>query len=265
MGVRRVVGAAVLAAAVAACGPGPGSPPDLLVSVGAGTLSAPASIGSGWARIRVEEDPDGHVVVLFRLLDDGAGIAAFLAALDTADATPAAAVAHGGPEVGRVGEILVELAAGTYLLACVRRGEDGHRHAAGGEAAVLRVTAAPRAAAGPPTATQDVPMVDFAYPGADRWVAGDHLLRVENRGAAEHQVRIDRLHAGSSLKQWMEADEPGEHGDPLAGVARMGAGTVAFLPVRLGPGRYVLYCLVTDPGTGRQHVELGMLREISVE
>jgi hypothetical protein len=32
----------------------------------------------------------------------------------------------------------------------------------------------------------------------------------------------------------------------------------------LQPGDYVLSCLVTDPRTGKQHIELGMLKLVHV-
>ena len=48
-------------------------------------------------------------------------------------------------------------------------------------------------------------------------------------------------------------------------MARLGPGAIAYLPVELSPGEYVLYCLVSDPATGRPHIELGMFRSIQVQ
>ena len=63
----------------------------------------------------------------------------------------------------------------------------------------------------------------------------------------------------------MIAEDPGEIGTAVAGVARMGSGAVANLPVELRAGIYVAYCLITDPASGREPVEMGMLRAIQVE
>lgn len=241
----------------------------ILVSIREGVVAAPDSIGAGWARVRVVEDGAGHILVIFRLPKSAtdAEVETFLAALDTAAATPPPAVALGGPEIGDSGEVIMHFTAGRYVLGCVRRGPGGHRHASTGEAGVVVVTSETpiQGRDVPPAATLEVPMVDFAYSGPDRWPAGSHMLKVENRGAQEHQVRLIRLRPGSSMQDWLKAEEPGSIGTEVAGVARLGPGGVAFLPVELVAGNYVAYCLMTDPASGRAHVELGMLRAIQVE
>ena len=263
---------------LAACGredavPDAATPGELLVSVRSGAIAAPDTVAPGWTRLRVAEDGGGHIVVLYRLADGAGavGLSAFVAALGGA-ATPAGAVALGGPEVGDSGEVIVELTPGRYALGCVRKGEDGHRHAATGEARLLVVrdeasagsahTAAMPAA---PQATQEVPMTDFAYVGPDRWPAGRHVLAVRNGGAQDHQLRLARLRPGATLRDWMEADDPGQVATDVAGVARLGAGQTAYLPVELSPGEYVAYCLVPDPRSGEPHVMLGMFRAIHVD
>lgn len=50
----------------------------------------------------------------------------------------------------------------------------------------------------------------------------------------------------------------------FVGMARVGPGDVAYLPVDLTSGAYVAYCLVPDARTRQPHVELGMLRQIRV-
>jgi hypothetical protein len=67
------------------------------------------------------------------------------------------------------------------------------------------------------------------------------------------------------LSDWLEAEEPGDVATSVAGLARLGPGQAAYLPVDLPPGRYVMHCLVADPASGQPHVELGMLRAIEVE
>lgn len=238
---------------------------DLLVSVQAGSVSAPDSVAAGWTRLRVEEDGKGHILVVFKLPESATGtdVAVFLAALDTARTTPPPAVALGGPEIGDTGEVVIQLTAGRYVLGCVSRGGDGHRHASSGEAKEIVVTG--RDSAAPPRGTQEVPMVDYAYPGPEQWKAGSHLLRVENRSRQDHQLRIARLLAGSTLKDWMSAANPRAHAIPVAGVARLGPGAVAYLPVELPGGEYVLHCLIPDAASGRPHLMLGMVRAIHVE
>lgn len=259
-----------LLGALAACGgvarPPAGTRADVSVTVRTGAITAPDSVGPGWRRVRVDETEGEHLVVVFRL-PATADVAAFVAALDTAPATPRPGIAIGGPEVGAQGEVIVHLAPGVYVLACVRRGADGHRHARTGESKILYVRAAEAADsafAAPPPSTQAVRMVDFAYVGSEHWAPGAQLLRIENTGPQDHQLRLARLREGRTLQAWMTADDPDTVVTAVVGMARVGAGEVAYLPIDLTPGSYIAYCLVTDGATKRPHVELGMLRAIQV-
>jgi hypothetical protein len=242
---------------------------DVQVTVRTAAIVAPDSVSPGWRRVHVDETDGAHIVVVFRMpatttTDD---VAAFVSALDTAPATPLPGVALGGPEVGARGDVIVHLTPGVYVLACVRRGEDGHRHARSGEYRVLHARSAEAADsvfAAPPAVTQEVRLVDFAYVGPDHWAPGVQVLRIENTGRQDHQVRLARLRDGASLQAWMMSDDPDTVATAIAGMARVGPGQVAYLPVTLPPGRYVLSCLVADLRTKRPHVELGMVREIYV-
>src|SRR5690606_19575195 len=136
--------------------------PSFVVNVASCHIDAPDTVRPGWSRMRVEEEGSPHVVVLFRMPDDVAAsaISSFVAALDTSRMTPAGAIALGGPEVGQVGEIMHDLTPGEYLLACLMRGEDGHRHAMAGEVRVLHVRGE-RQALEPPTDAIALGMRDY--------------------------------------------------------------------------------------------------------
>jgi hypothetical protein len=246
----------------------PAIPPPaagLMVSIQGGVMTAPDSIRPGWTHLRVVEDGNGHILVVFRLRE-GADPVAFLTALDTASLTPDMALALGGPEIGDTGEVIIQLTPGRYILGCVRRGSNRHRHAATGESRMLVVTQAPGIAGrdSAPAANQSMRLVDFAYVGPDRWRDGPQVLRVENTGNQDHQLRLVQLPPGTTATEWMNAEDPGEIGTPVAGVARMGPGTIAYLPLDLSGGTYVAYCLITDPGSGREHVLMGMMKAIQV-
>lgn len=242
---------------------------DVRVSVRAGAVVAPDTITAGWQRVRVDEDGAGHILVVFRLEGRAtdAALRAFLTALDTTSNTPKPGLALGGPEIGDTGVVVIRFAPGRYVLACVAKGDDDHRHAVRGEAKVVvaRAASASRPQLAAPTATQHVRMVDFAYVGPERWRAGEHMLRVVNEGKQDHQLRIIRLNPGVTLAAWMRAERRGRLATPVAGIARMGPKVSAYLPVMLPPGEYVLHCLVSDPHSGKQHAELGMIRSIIVE
>jgi hypothetical protein len=111
-------------AALTACGPRdltsvPAA--DVTFSVRRGSLTGPDSIGPGWGRVRVEEGRGGHRVVIFRLAESmsDADLTSFLAALDTANITPAPALALGGSEIGETGDVVLQLTPGRYVLGCV--------------------------------------------------------------------------------------------------------------------------------------------------
>ena len=264
---------AALVVGLASCRDVPRAPDDGLsevqVNVRSGAIIAPDSARAGWTRVSVSEAEDAHIVVIFRLpaTTTESDVRAFVAALDTAPSTPPPGTAIGGPEVGTEGSVIVQLTPGVYVLACVRRDDDGHRHASRGETRMLTVRSAAlvdSAAAGPPPSTHTLRMVDFAYIGADRVQAGPQLIRIENAGKQDHQVRLARLRKGASLQSWMSAEDPESIATTMAGMARVGPGEVAYLPVDLTSGSYVAYCLIADANTKRPHVALGMLRAIEV-
>lgn len=237
-----------------------------LVSVADGNIAAPDTIAAGWQTMRVEEDGAGHIVVAYHLVGNAttAGVAAFLAALDTARMTPPEAIAIGGPEVGDSGEVVVNMVSGTYVLACVRRHDDGHRHASQGEWHILEVVG-PAQGEPPVDSVIEVSMADFAYVTDPPWHSGPRMLKVVNVGREDHQVRIDRLHADATLQDWLAAEDRSTLAEPVAGVARTGPGQTVYLPIELPAGTYVLYCLVPSAAAGEPHAMLGMIRSVTVD
>ena len=225
-------------------------------------------MGSGWTRLHLVKEKGRHVVVLFRLRD-GTSPAAFLAALDTARMTPSTGVAVGGPEVVSAAEVVMDLAPGRYVVACmVRDTPDAKRHLVLGESKVIIVgpnRVARRTAAKPPSASAQVHMLDFAYRTPDRWKRGAQWVRVSNEGKEDHLVLIARLRDGATVREWTTAKATDSVSTPLTGVARTSPGGVVYLPLALSPGRYVLYCRIPHSSSGTLHEKLGMFKEITVE
>ena len=216
--------------------------------------------------MRVEEDGEGHILVAFRLQPQASRtqIADFLAALDTARMTPAQTIALGGPEVGDSGEVIIELALGRYVLACLSRGTDGHRHALQGEWHVLEAAPTTHRSA-PPDSVIELSMIDFIYHTDVPWPSGSRVIKVVNSGREDHQVRIERLREGVTVMDWINAEDDEDVSEPIAGVARTSPGQTVYLPLDLTPGTYVLYCLIPAASTGTPHAEIGMIRGITVE
>jgi hypothetical protein len=242
--------------------------PSLSVAVRTGAIEAPDSVASGWTRLHVNKEKGRHVVVLFRLRE-GTTPAAFLAALDTARMTPSTGLAVGGVEVVRDGEVVLNLAAGRYVLACMTRDTPtSKRHLVMGESKLVVVASkrgTNRAATKPPSASAEVHMLDFAYRAPDRWRRDVHWVRVSNEGKEDHLVLIARLRDGATLREWTSATPTDSVATPLTGVARTSPGGVVYLPLALTSGRYVLYCRIQHASSGTLHEKLGMFKEITVE
>jgi hypothetical protein len=241
--------------------------PSLPVAVRSGAITAPDSVASGWTRVHVVKEKRRHVVVLYRLRD-GSNPAAFLAALDSARMTPGTGRAVGGTEVVVDGEVVMDLAPGRYVLACmVRDTIDAKRHLAMGEAKSFVVTPkVNHATAKAPRADTEVRMLDFAYRAPERWRRGAQWVRVSNEGKEDHLLLIARLRDGATLREWTTAKITDTVvAKPVTGVARTSPGGVVYLPLALSPGRYVLYCRIQHAASGVLHEKLGMFKQIDVE
>jgi hypothetical protein len=246
--------------------PAPKPPARAIVELRDGRLLAPDTLPAGPIRLRlVRADSAGHNVVVFALAKD-TDPESFARSLDVAPETPAPVIARGGaetpPEPGDTSDVYLTLEPGRYLLGCMIRGFASSRHVSAGEWKV--VTVVPSEAETPPAATIELGLADFAFQSEPQWPAGDQMIKVSNIGTQEHIVLIDRLDPGHTLQQWIAAqgDAPWSHS--LGGVSRLGPGQSVLLPRTLVPGRYILVCLFVDPKSGKPHVELGMLREITV-
>lgn len=231
-----------------------------------GQLEAPDTLPAGTIRFRlVRPDTSRHNLVVFAL-PPHVDPASFAKSLDLAPETPAPGVALGGLEIppapGDTIDAFITLEPGRYLLGCMLRGFAASRHVSAGEWRLLIVN--PSTGDAPPAATIELGLTDFAFQSEERWPAGDQMIRISNIGNQEHIVLFDRLDPGHTMADWIAAkgDAPWSHS--LGGLSRLGAGKSAILPLRLVPGKYILTCLFIDPKSGKPHVELGMMREITV-
>lgn len=257
-------------AAVTGCGPDKPAaavPPAIaVVQIHDGSLVAPDTLPAGTIRFRlVRSDTAGHNLVVFALAD-GTDPESFARSLDNAPETPVGATARGGaeapPAVGDSNDVFITLEPGRYLLGCLIRGFASTRHVAAREWHVLTVVASTPEA--PPTATIELGLADFAFQAEPAWPAGNQMIKVSNIGTQEHIVLIRRLDPGHTLNDWIAVGGEASWSHSLGGVSRLAPGRSVLLPKNLVPGRYILLCLFVDPKSGRPHVELGMLREITV-
>jgi hypothetical protein len=252
--------------AVAGDPPGPVALPALPVSATGPRLETRDTIPAGWYRVRFSQDSAGagQNLVLFSV-GDSLDLAVFAGVIDTAVATPAGVVARGGsesPAPRDTSSVILRLEPGRYVWTSLTRAPNRHRHVANGVWRELRVLPPADTAAGPePTIV--VRLVDHAFAGAETWPSGLQRIGLVNEGKADHLFYLRRMKGDHTLAQLMEGN-PGELSEPLGGVTRLGPGQSAQFEIALTPGRYVLSCLITDPATDKLHVELGMLRLVTV-
>jgi uncharacterized cupredoxin-like copper-binding protein len=251
---------------------------DVTIVAGDFFFRAPRTVVGGRTTIRLRNlGPRFHHAVLLQL---GPGEARELAVarakawVGDPDRPIPGTVSVGGPE-GRMPSgdsfITVELAPGEYLIVCTIPLSDGAPHASRGMYAPLTVTA--RRVASPQRAsTPDlvIRMTEYAYtPSAERLRSGWRTIRVENAGRAEHIAEVAVLKPGrnaTDLLRWAEGgfraeDEPMT---TVGGTTRLAPGRRSDVRLQLEKGRYVIFCMLHGPG-GRQHLRLGMIRELTVE
>lgn len=97
-------------------------------------------------------------------------------------------------------------------------------------------------------------------------VAGDNVLRIENRGDQPHFIEFVKVPDGTTAEEaeaWLEADEMGTpvadlEFEYLATTPDQSSGVTQWVTVRFEPGTYEALCFVPDPETGMPHAFMGM-------
>jgi plastocyanin len=197
-----------------------------------------------------------------------------VAALQQPDPTAAFALLTfvGGPTgipPGGEQEVSAVLEPGMHVLLCFVPAPDGVPHLAKGMIAQLEVT---EGASGElPAGDAELTLQDFAFVGLDTLPAGEQVVRVTNDGPQPHEATVVRLTEGVTVPDiiGMLSASPAPDGPPpwtsAGGVAALADGLDATMTLDLEPGNYAFVCFVPDPASGKAHVELGMIGELTVQ
>jgi hypothetical protein len=162
-------------------------------------------------------------------------------------------------------EVTLELPPGDYVMLCFVPSPDGVPHLAKGMIKPFRVTAV-SADVRAPGAEAEAVLRDFSFtlPDLDERPT---TIKVTNAGPQVHEMVIGRLAEGATLEDALGFLTTLAGPPPFTeagGMQALDPGAGGSLTLDLSPGRYVMYCVVPDPATGRPHTALGMIASFEV-
>lgn len=251
----------------------PSSPPVVTIIAKDFAFEAPDSIVAGMTTIKmVNQGPDLHHVQLVRLTE-GRTYDEFLAALREMKpgmAPPSWIINVAGPNSpvpGGEQSLTQELQPGTYALTCFIDTPDHVPHIAKGMVKSLTILPNNNPSAAAPDADVTVKMSDYAWEITPNLTAGKHVIRLENLASQPHEMFIMQMAPGKTaedLMKWGQTFEGPPPGKPMGGISGMATGQVAFLPVDLPAGEYLLVCFLPDAKDGQPHLAHGMIKALTI-
>lgn len=272
---RHVMGTfaalAVLAAACNKAEPAPPAPNVVLIAATEFAYAAPDTVPAGWTRLRLANNGQQlHHVQLIRITD-GRTYDSLMAAMRNPGPPPTWVKEIGSPNApgqGDTTEVISNLEVGHYALVCFIPDSLGRPHVALGMIRPIEVVAATGTTAAEPTADVEINLTDYAFTESAPLTAGTHLIKITNAGPQTHEIFFAKLDSGvtaEGLVRWVKA---GMKGRPLAmpagGTVGITVGGHAYLPITFTPGNYAVLCFIPDSGDGREHVDHGMLKQITI-
>jgi hypothetical protein len=246
-------------------------------------IEGPVALQSGFQTITLKNNGTMDHHVMFMKLNEGKSLADLAAAKDLPSLL-AAIVSYGGPGSiggGQTASVILDLAAGDYVLACLIPDADGVPHMAKGMALPLKVTQAVGEALPAPREDATVELTEYSFHNFPKTVTtGQHLWKVPNIGAQLHELVIYKLAEGVTADQalailgapadsmpGMDMGTPAPSAPPfigVTGVAPIFPKEVNWLKVDLEAGNYLAVCFIPDVASGAPHLALGMAMPFSV-
>jgi len=241
-------------------------------------FDAPASISGGWTTFHLINDgPNLHHLQIVRL-DSSKTAADLEAAMKNPGPPPRWAVFLGGPNApnpGASSDAMVDMQPGNYVLLCLVDIPGKVPHFAKGMVRPLTVTAASGTPAAEPNADVTLTLSDYKFDATGPMTtAGNHTVKLVNKGPQPHEVEIIRLAPGKTMKDFGEfmqkayasdkMDGP-PPGDAIGGIAALVPGGTEYFTANFTPGNYAMICFLPDAKDGKPHVDHGMVKEFTVK
>jgi hypothetical protein len=176
----------------------------------------------------------------------------------------------GGPNAptpGGEATVTVDLQPGNYALICFIPTAEGVPHLMKGMTRALTVVPSKHAAATPPVADASLVLTDYKFDFSIELKSGERTIKVENKATQPHEVFMAKLNDGTTAEQFLKALEtmgPNMPGVAYGGTVGLQPGAINYMTTRLTPGKYALFCFVSDAKDGKPHVAHGMFREFTV-
>jgi hypothetical protein len=175
----------------------------------------------------------------------------------------------GGPSLtdpGQMARVTLYLEPGAYALLCLVPDAEGILHLAHGMARPLTITGD---VATQPELPADltVSMADFQYTMPAEVGAGPQTWKVVNDGPQPHELVLHKLAPGKTAEDAIaffhtrQGQPPFTNAGGMQGLPQGGEG---WVHLDLAPGIYVAICYIPDPASGARHMDLGMVKTLTV-
>lgn len=245
--------------------------PELMIHAHDYKYDLPKEVAAGIVRMTLTSDgKEAHHAQLARL-NNGITQEQFLAALQEGLEAMIPLVSFtGGPapiDAGGSQTVLMELAAGNYVVLCFVPSADGLPHVAKGMIGFFEVVAGENRTVAP-TADAGVELLDFSFKLPEAVKAGKQTWSVTNKGQQLHEVNLMKLTDGKTLDDVMAWAKDPTTAPPflnVGGFQGINPGETGWMELDLAAGEYIAICHIPDPATGKPHEELGMMLPFTVK
>ena len=235
-------------------------------------FSAPDTIPAGLTRLRlVASGRYPHHAQLVKL-EQGMTLDSLMAAMSHAGPPPAWMVLVTGanaPAPGDTTNVYAVLEAGSYALLCFIPDSAGVPHVARGMSKALTVRSSDGPVAAMPTADTEMRLNDYNFVTSAPLRSGRQLVKIINNGPQPHEMFVARLDSGYTAAQFITWVRTGMQGQPrivpAGGIVALAPGRETIVELNLTPGRYALFCFLPDASGRGEHVDHGMVQEITIQ
>lgn len=271
--IRRILTAAGALAAFSAVAGAQGR--SVTITASDFKFEAPDSIPAGVTTFNlIGVGPELHHMQIVRL-EQGKTFADFDAAMKTPGPPPAWVSFVGGPNAsvpdGKTATtVTATVKPGNYVLLCLIPSPDGTPHIMKGMYRAMKVTGGGGVMqAGAPKADVVLTLYDYNFDLDKPLTAGKKTILIKNTAKQFHEAFIAKLGPNTPITALIEWLKGGQKGPPpvmpVGGIVGLNPGEENLLTVDFEPGEYGLYCFLPDSKDGKEHVEHGMFKVITVK